>query len=310
MGASLSGRSKGDPTAQRTSHGKRKNPPYDAELEPDKPGSEGAPDTLQNPDTAPSVIPVPRASATHNRPQRRRRRRQGNSGEDFTAKESEGVPLEQRQGNGEAATSSPGQDAQSAVPAANPPGSSHPTCWLCRGPASPGRLVELVALDRGAFASPSSRGWASDVSDFSPNMQKNQSYSVQPVAPPASWETADVNAPQFQLPRFPVGGATNDQGDVSVAWPVGPYGSFGSASSSVGFPGSSVSFAPIPCLPASQTQNPRGYGCHPVSGQDSALLTPFDGALTAGDNGFMGPAGSPPAEIHPKGPDASRMSRS
>ena len=294
----------GDWMATHNPHGKRKNAHYDAESELDRLDSGGSSTALHSV-AAPSVVAVPRAPASNHQRQRQRQRPQDHSSEDFAPKEPEGAPHVQQQRNSEGATSSTCQDAPSAAPAANPGGSSCPTCWLCRGPATSGRVVELVAIDRGPALSPN-RAWIpGPPSDFGTNVQENSSYRLQPVGQLAAWESTDMNSTQSQAPRFPAGWANNGHGEVPMTWSVDTYDGFANASSYAGFPGSSVPFPPSPGSLGPHAQGERGNGCLPVVGQDSALLTLFDGGFTGGDDGPVNPFSS---GMNSESPDAHQMS--
>lgn len=301
-----------DSMAQRTLHGKRKNPSYDTESELDRPGSGGSATGLHSA-TAPSVVPVPRASASAHQRRRRRQQREARSSEDFTAVPPGGLPQEQPQGNSEEATSSHGQDVPPAAPGANanPGGSSCPTCWLCRGPAASGRVVEFVAVDRGPAVSPDFRTWMPDVSgDFGANAQDTPSYSIQPVGQPAAaWEATGLNSAQFQVPRFPVGWTGNEQGDSSsMAWAADASGGFGNVSYT-GFPGPSVPVTPTTSGVGSSAESMGGYGFNPAGGQDSVLLTPVNRGMPRSDGGFMGPFGSFPSVMNSEPADGRPTSR-
>lgn len=298
-----------DSLEQRTSHGKRKNPSDDTGPEPDQDGSEGSLAALHSA-TAPSVVSVPRASTSTHQRRRRRQPREGHGSEDFAATPSEGIPHDQPQSSGEGATSFPGQGVPSAVPGESPGGSSCPTCWLCRGPAASGRVVELVAHDRGPAVSPDSGGWMPDLSgNFGTNTQDIPSYSLEPMGQPmAAWESTNTNLAEFQAPRSPVGWAGTEQGNgSSVAWPGDAYGGFGNASPYTGFPGPSVPSTPASGGVGSHAESMGGYGCHPAGGQGSMLPTPFGGEVPGGDGGFMGPIDPFLSGMNPESLDARRM---
>lgn len=286
---------------------KRKKPSSDTELEPEHPGGEQPPSVQSSSSgTAARVIPAARASSVNRQLQRRRQRRQSHSNEGSLAKTLEGVTCQSPPVNGETTSSAAGQHAPApapayhTVPAVGPGGASNATCFLCRGPAYPGRQVELLASDHGGFPSPSARTWVPGLSSDIVTSGQQGAYSLQPAMRPTTWQPANTSSAQFHIPRFPVGLAGNDQVDAAAAWPIDPYdGPDGSSYSGIlpGFSEHAVPFPPVPGVLDPHAQGVRAYGRHPVAEESVPVPWSFDGGLTGGGNGTFGPAGAVPGSI-------------
>lgn len=289
---------------------KRKKPSSDTDTETEYPDGEQPPSAL--PDSSgieTRVIPAARASSTNRQIQRRRQRRQSHSNEGSLANVSEGVTYESPPAKEDTTSPASGQHAPApnpsyrAVPSVSQRGVPSSTCWLCRGPAYPGRQVELLA----GFPSPGARRWVPDLSgDFIPSTPDNPSYSLQPAMQPAAWQPADTSSAQFHIPRFPAGWAGNGQVDDAAMWPIGSYDGSDGASYSGSFPG--IPFPSVSGPLNIHAQDMRGYGRQPVAEESAPAPWSFDEGLIGGVNGTFSPDGPVPSNISTEWPDMRQTS--